>query len=66
MSAHPGRRIRRIPAATVDGRGHARIGRDWRWLTAVAGPLFDISTDAATQLLDRQPYVRAVFPDGAP
>ncbi|GAA3383272.1 Na+/H+ antiporter subunit D [Cryptosporangium minutisporangium] len=35
-------------------------------LTVVAGPLFDISTDAATQLLDRQPYVRAVFPDGAP
>jgi multicomponent Na+:H+ antiporter subunit D len=35
-------------------------------LTAVAGPLFDISADAAEQLLDRQPYVRAVFPDGAP
>jgi multicomponent Na+:H+ antiporter subunit D len=35
-------------------------------LTAVAGPLFDISADAAAQLRDRQPYVRAVFPDGAP
>ncbi len=35
-------------------------------LTAVAGPLFDISADAAGQLLERQPYVRAVFPDGAP
>jgi multicomponent Na+:H+ antiporter subunit D len=35
-------------------------------LTVVAGPLFDISADAAAQLLDRQPYVRAVFPDGAP
>jgi multicomponent Na+:H+ antiporter subunit D len=35
-------------------------------LTVVAGPLFDITADAADQLLDRQPYVRAVFPDGAP
>jgi len=35
-------------------------------LTVVAGPLFDVSADSATQLLERQPYVRAVFPDGAP
>jgi multicomponent Na+:H+ antiporter subunit D len=35
-------------------------------LTVVAGPLFDIAADAAAQLQDRQPYVRAVFPDGAP
>jgi len=35
-------------------------------LTVVAGPLFDITADAAAQLRDRQPYVRAVFPDGAP
>jgi multicomponent Na+:H+ antiporter subunit D len=35
-------------------------------ITAVAGPLFAISADAAAQLRDRQPYVRAVFPDGTP
>ncbi|MFG1887023.1 Na+/H+ antiporter subunit D [Micromonospora sp. NPDC049051] len=35
-------------------------------LTVVAGPLFDISTDAADDLLRRTPYVEAVFPDGAP
>jgi multicomponent Na+:H+ antiporter subunit D len=35
-------------------------------LTVVAGPLFDISAGAAAQLMERQPYVRAVFPDGAP
>jgi multicomponent Na+:H+ antiporter subunit D len=35
-------------------------------LTLVAGPLFDISTDAADDLLRRTPYVEAVFPGGAP
>ncbi|MEU6072943.1 Na+/H+ antiporter subunit D [Micromonospora sp. NPDC047074] len=35
-------------------------------LTVVAGPLFDLSTDAADDLLRRTPYVEAVFPDGAP
>lgn len=35
-------------------------------LTVVAGPLFDISTDAADDLLRRAPYVEAVFPEGPP
>ncbi|MEU4398749.1 Na+/H+ antiporter subunit D [Micromonospora orduensis] len=35
-------------------------------LTVLAGPLFDVTTDAATDLLSRTPYVRAVLPDGAP
>ncbi|MEV0197198.1 Na+/H+ antiporter subunit D [Nonomuraea sp. NPDC050691] len=35
-------------------------------LTAVAGPLFDLSGTTAAHLLDRTPYVRAVYPDGAP
>jgi multicomponent Na+:H+ antiporter subunit D len=35
-------------------------------LTVVAGPLFDLSTDAADDLLRRTPYVEAVFPGGTP
>jgi multicomponent Na+:H+ antiporter subunit D len=35
-------------------------------LMVVAGPLFDISAGAAEQLMERQPYVQAVFPDGVP
>jgi multicomponent Na+:H+ antiporter subunit D len=30
-------------------------------LTVVSGPLTDVTTRAATDLLGRQPYVRAVF-----
>jgi multicomponent Na+:H+ antiporter subunit D len=35
-------------------------------LTVVAGPLFDVTTRAATELLDREPYVRAVFAEESP
>ncbi|HWH01806.1 MAG TPA: Na+/H+ antiporter subunit D [Pilimelia sp.] len=35
-------------------------------LTVVAGPLYDLSRQAADDLRDRAPYVRAVFPDGVP
>ncbi|MFO7249946.1 MAG: Na+/H+ antiporter subunit D [Actinomycetes bacterium] len=35
-------------------------------LTAVAGPLFELSGAAAVDLLERVPYVRAVFPEGVP
>jgi multicomponent Na+:H+ antiporter subunit D len=35
-------------------------------LTVVSGPLFDVTTRAATELLDREPYVRAVFGEEAP
>jgi len=35
-------------------------------LTAVAGPLFELTTDAADSLLERVPYIRAVYPDGVP
>lgn len=35
-------------------------------LMVLAGPLFDISTEAATNLLNRTPYIEAVFPQGAP
>ncbi|MFI0791094.1 Na+/H+ antiporter subunit D [Micromonospora rubida] len=34
--------------------------------TVAAGPLFGVSTDAATDLRARTPYVRAVFPGGSP
>ncbi|MEU2612061.1 Na+/H+ antiporter subunit D [Micromonospora sp. NPDC007271] len=35
-------------------------------LTLAAGPLFRVSVDAATDLRQRTPYVRAVLPAGAP
>jgi multicomponent Na+:H+ antiporter subunit D len=35
-------------------------------LTAAAGPLFELSGAAAADLLERVPYVRAVFPEGVP
>jgi multicomponent Na+:H+ antiporter subunit D len=35
-------------------------------LTAVAGPLFAVTTDAANDLRARTPYVRAVLPGGVP
>ena len=34
--------------------------------TVVAGPLFEITSQAATDLIARTPYIEAVFPDGAP
>ncbi|MEU7845709.1 Na+/H+ antiporter subunit D [Micromonospora sp. NPDC049114] len=35
-------------------------------LTVLAGPLFDVTADAATDLLSRTPYVRAVLPGVVP
>ncbi|MEV1333921.1 Na+/H+ antiporter subunit D [Micromonospora costi] len=35
-------------------------------LTVAAGPLFDVTADAAADLRERTPYVRAVFPGGTP
>jgi multicomponent Na+:H+ antiporter subunit D len=35
-------------------------------LTFVAGPLFEITSEAAEDLLTRTPYIEAVFPGGAP
>ncbi|RGC70111.1 Na(+)/H(+) antiporter subunit D [Micromonospora sp. MW-13] len=35
-------------------------------LTVAAGPLFGVTTDAATDLRARTPYVRAVLPGGVP
>jgi multicomponent Na+:H+ antiporter subunit D len=35
-------------------------------LTVVSGPLFDVTTRAAAELLDRDPYVHAVFPEESP
>jgi multicomponent Na+:H+ antiporter subunit D len=35
-------------------------------LTVVSGPLFDVTTRAAAELLDREPYVHAVFPEESP
>ena len=35
-------------------------------LTLVAGPLFEVSSQAAADLLLRTPYIEAVFPQGAP
>jgi multicomponent Na+:H+ antiporter subunit D len=46
------------PTAALVGLGVA--------LSVLAGPLYRVSTDAAADLLVREPYVRAVFPEGAP
>ncbi|SCG35916.1 Na+/H+ antiporter subunit D [Micromonospora inositola] len=35
-------------------------------LTLAAGPLFEVTADAAADLRERTPYVRAVFPAGVP
>jgi multicomponent Na+:H+ antiporter subunit D len=35
-------------------------------LTVVSGPLFDVTSRAATELRDREPYVRAVFAEETP
>jgi multicomponent Na+:H+ antiporter subunit D len=35
-------------------------------LTVVSGPLYDVTTQAATELREREPYVRAVFPGVTP
>ncbi|WP_091096582.1 Na+/H+ antiporter subunit D [Micromonospora citrea] len=35
-------------------------------LTVVAGPLFDVTADAAVDLRARTPYIRSVLPGGAP
>jgi multicomponent Na+:H+ antiporter subunit D len=35
-------------------------------LSLLAGPVFDVSTAAAVDLVDRTPYIRAVFPGGEP
>ncbi|MFF5171092.1 Na+/H+ antiporter subunit D [Micromonospora sp. NPDC000089] len=35
-------------------------------LTLAAGPLFRVTADAAADLRQRTPYVRAVYPDGTP
>jgi multicomponent Na+:H+ antiporter subunit D len=35
-------------------------------LTVVSGPLFDVTSRAAVELLDREPYVRAVFAEEPP
>ncbi|RLP86272.1 Na+/H+ antiporter subunit D [Micromonospora sp. CV4] len=35
-------------------------------LTVLAGPLFEVTADAATDLRSRTPYVRAVLPGGTP
>ncbi|RKN19786.1 Na+/H+ antiporter subunit D [Micromonospora musae] len=35
-------------------------------LTVAGGPLFDVTADAAHDLRDRTPYLRAVFPAGTP
>ena len=35
-------------------------------LTVVSGPLFDVTSRAATELLQREPYVHAVFGGGTP
>lgn len=35
-------------------------------LSVLAGPVFDVSSDAAIDLIERTPYVEAVFPGGVP
>jgi multicomponent Na+:H+ antiporter subunit D len=54
----------RLPALMV-GATVALVGLGLA-LTLVAGPLFEITTEAADDLRARTPYLRAVLPDGAP
>ncbi|MEV1016277.1 Na+/H+ antiporter subunit D [Micromonospora sp. NPDC049801] len=54
----------RLPALTV-GATVALVALGVS-LTVLAGPLFDVTADAATDLLSRTPYVRAVLPGGVP
>ncbi|MGV9211891.1 Na+/H+ antiporter subunit D [Micromonospora sp. RB23] len=54
----------RLPALTV-GATIALVALGVS-LTVLAGPLFDVTADAATDLLSRTPYVRAVLPGGVP
>lgn len=61
LAEHTGAMLPRLMVAPTAALVLISVG-----LTAVAGPLFNISGSAADDLLDRAPYVRAVFPDGAP
>ncbi|MEU0550352.1 Na+/H+ antiporter subunit D [Micromonospora sp. NPDC005979] len=54
----------RLPALTV-GATVALVALGVS-LTVLAGPLFDVTADAATDLLSRTPYVRAVLPGDVP
>ncbi|MFG1883101.1 Na+/H+ antiporter subunit D [Micromonospora sp. NPDC049102] len=54
----------RLPALTV-GATIALVALGVS-LTVLAGPLFDVTADAAGDLLSRTPYVRAVLPGGVP
>ncbi|MET8278465.1 Na+/H+ antiporter subunit D [Micromonospora sp. NPDC005174] len=54
----------RLPALTVGATiALVALGAS---LTVLAGPLFDVTADAAGDLLSRTPYVRAVLPGGVP
>ncbi|MCL7457244.1 Na+/H+ antiporter subunit D [Micromonospora echinofusca] len=54
----------RLPALMV-GATIALVGLGLA-LTVVAGPLFDVTADAAVDLRERTPYIRSVLPVGAP
>ncbi|MEU4781551.1 Na+/H+ antiporter subunit D [Micromonospora sp. NPDC023633] len=54
----------RLPALMV-GATIALVGLGLA-LTVVAGPLFDVTADAAADLRERTPYIRSVLPAGAP
>ncbi|WP_199514090.1 Na+/H+ antiporter subunit D [Nucisporomicrobium flavum] len=71
----------RTPHASMPADGGARAGRALprlmvgatlalvvlgTGLTVVSGPLFDITSRAATELRERQPYVHAVFAEEVP
>jgi multicomponent Na+:H+ antiporter subunit D len=59
--AHPGAMLPRLMIAPTVALVVLGLG-----LTVVAGPLFDLSSDAADDLLRRTPYVEAVYPGGTP
>lgn len=35
-------------------------------LTVFAGPLFELAFESANELMERTPYIEAVYPDGVP
>jgi len=61
MDQHAGAMLPRLMVGSTVALLVVSVG-----LTVVAGPLFELSGTAAADLLGRAPYLRAVYPEGAP
>jgi multicomponent Na+:H+ antiporter subunit D len=61
VEQHPGAFLPRLMVGSTIALMALGVG-----LTVVAGPLFELSDAAAADLIAREPYIRAVYPGGAP